>query len=74
MILNDKALNDRIEFLAQRVAQLEKRPDSVGSLQGRVEDLELWRGKIHNLLISISPTTKQERPSPTARRLSALYK
>lgn len=59
------ALEDENAILASRILALENKPivsqSSDTNLKSRLEDLELWRGKMHELLITTTPATKKEK-------------
>ena len=42
-------------------------------LLGRVEDLEVWRAKVHSMMILINPVSKKERLSPIAKKWGEKY-
>jgi hypothetical protein len=41
-------------------------------IKSRLDDLELWRAKVHKMLVEISPTG-QEKPTKAARGFAVLY-
>jgi len=57
--------NNEIEKLHLRILALENKPTPLQSsdttLKSRLEDLEVWRGKMHELLITTTPATKKEK-------------
>jgi hypothetical protein len=42
-------------------------------LMGRIEDLEIWRAKVHGLMIMTNPISKKERLSPIAKKWGEKY-
>lgn len=46
------------------------KPNSPSQLTSRIEDLELWRTKIHNLAVEITPVKKQEKLTRFGHRIT----
>jgi len=63
-----KAIKDAMEAVGKPAPA----PD-LTTLKSRVEDMELWRGKLHAMLTEISPNTGKEKLSKTGNRLSKFY-
>lgn len=43
------------------------------NLTGRIEDIEIWRAKIHDMLVTKNPVTEKERLTATARKKRGNY-
>jgi len=68
----ERMMEDRRNDIRELSVHLESMDSQLKSsdsskLLGRLEDLELWRGKIHNLLVEKSPATSKERLTPYGR-------
>lgn len=58
LAIENKELHSRITALEILLKNL---PSQDTTLKSRLEDLELWRAKMHTLLISTTPATKKEK-------------
>ena len=72
--------NSKIKDLEKEILvlkfQLEHSIPSVkenNGLVGRIEDLEVWRAKVHSMMIMTNPISKKERLSPIAKRWGEKY-
>lgn len=73
-----RAHHDEIQKLRDRVAVLEARPSAQPSqdlarLEDRINGLELWKGKVHKLLVEESPATGREKLSRAGKAVQAIY-
>lgn len=70
-----RSYSEEISKLRERVAHLEQTQPSVLSVDtvSRIEALELWRGKVHGMLIEQTPTGK-EKASSLGKRIREFYK
>lgn len=65
----NKRLNEEILLLRKRTDILQEKDAPSAELKSRIEDLELWRGKIHKMAIDVSPVTGKEKLSKSGRRI-----
>lgn len=51
--------NKKIEELERRIAKLEEKSLPSAELKSRIEDLELWKGKLHSMITTTNQRGKE---------------
>lgn len=69
---SQNSLIQAFDELSKKVIALEK-VETPAKLLLRLEDLEMWRSKIHDMLTTKNPVTLKEKLSPIARKWKGTY-
>ena len=73
---HSRAHHNELEKLRARVAELEGQRVAVqptAALEDRINALELWKGKVHRLLVEETPATGREKLTKQGRSFAQTF-